>query len=53
MGQNPEMQARLQRELDQVLGPDLDRDVSYDDLGELKYVDACLKETLRFSTYKD
>jgi cytochrome P450 len=42
---NPSIQARVQRELDQVLGPD--RECTYEDLAELKYVDACLKETLR------
>uniref|UniRef100_A0A914N469 Uncharacterized protein n=1 Tax=Meloidogyne incognita TaxID=6306 RepID=A0A914N469_MELIC len=47
MGHNQAIQAKLQQELDEVLGPDLDRDIAFDDFAELKYVDACLKETLR------
>ena len=47
MGHNPKIQAKLQQELDEVLGPDLDRDVAFDDFAKLRYVDACLKETLR------
>nr|CAD2190399.1 unnamed protein product [Meloidogyne enterolobii]CAD2190803.1 unnamed protein product [Meloidogyne enterolobii] len=47
MGHNQAIQAKLQQELDEVLGPDLDRDIAFDDFADLKYVDACLKETLR------
>lgn len=47
MAEHPHIQARLQREIDKVLGEDPERDVSYEDLADLKYVEACLKETLR------
>lgn len=47
IGVHPEIQARVQREIDDVLGPDLKRRVAFDDLGNMKYLDACLKETLR------
>lgn len=47
MGANPEIQARVHREIDDVLGADLTREVCFDDLGNFKYLDACLKETLR------
>lgn len=47
MGHNPEVQARVQREIDRVLGPDPDAELRYEDLGQLNYVEACLKETLR------
>ena len=47
MGANPHIQAKVQRELDDVLGPDLECEVAYEQLGELRYVEACLKETLR------
>uniref|UniRef100_A0A914HH46 Cytochrome P450 monooxygenase n=1 Tax=Globodera rostochiensis TaxID=31243 RepID=A0A914HH46_GLORO len=47
MGANPEIQSRVQREIDHVLGPDPAAELRYDDLGELRYLEACLKETLR------
>ena len=46
MGNNPKVQARVHREVDEVLGDD-DRDVTFEDLGRLRYVEACFKETLR------
>lgn len=47
MAEHPHCQARVQREIDEVLGEDPDQVVAYDDLAKLRYVDACLKETLR------
>ena len=46
MGTNPEIQAKVHREIDDVLGEE-DRPVTYEDLGRLKYLEACIKETLR------
>lgn len=46
MGANPEIQSKVQKEIDEVLG-EADRPVSYEDLGKLKYLEACFKETLR------
>lgn len=46
MGNNPEIQARVHKEVDEVLGGD-GREVTYEDLGNLRYLEACFKETLR------
>lgn len=47
MGANPVIQARVHREIDEVMGASLDRETRFDDLSSFKYLDACLKETLR------
>ncbi|KAI6199019.1 Cytochrome P450 4V2 [Aphelenchoides besseyi] len=46
MGNNPDIQAKVQREVDEVLG-DSQRDVSFEDIGRFRYLEACFKETLR------
>uniref|UniRef100_A0AC34QXY8 Cytochrome P450 n=1 Tax=Panagrolaimus sp. JU765 TaxID=591449 RepID=A0AC34QXY8_9BILA len=46
VGSNPEIQSRIQREIDEVIGDQI-RDVTFEDIGRLKYLEACLKETLR------
>ncbi|VBB35348.1 unnamed protein product [Acanthocheilonema viteae] len=46
MGTNPEIQAKVQKEVDEVLGEE-DRPVRYEDIGQLKFLEACIKETLR------
>uniref|UniRef100_A0A914DS99 Unspecific monooxygenase n=1 Tax=Acrobeloides nanus TaxID=290746 RepID=A0A914DS99_9BILA len=46
MGSNPEIQAKVQQEVDDVVG-DTPRDITFDDIGRLKYLEACFKETLR------
>ncbi|CAD6193406.1 unnamed protein product [Caenorhabditis auriculariae] len=46
MGNNSDIQARVQKEIDDVLG-EADRPITYEDLGELRYLEACIKETLR------
>ncbi|KAF8386607.1 cyp-42A1 [Pristionchus pacificus] len=46
MGANPDKQRRVQQELDEIFG-DSDRDVTYEDLSRLKYMEAAIKETLR------
>ncbi|CAD5226201.1 unnamed protein product [Bursaphelenchus okinawaensis] len=45
MGNHPQIQARVQKEVDEVLG--VDREPTFEDLGKLKYLEACFKETLR------
>ncbi|CAD5231102.1 unnamed protein product [Bursaphelenchus xylophilus] len=45
MGNNPEIQAKVQREVDEVLGET--GIPTFEDLGRLKYLEACFKETLR------
>ncbi|ODN00223.1 Cytochrome P450 4C1 [Orchesella cincta] len=47
MGNNCNVQQKLQKELDQVIGKDKDRPLTHDDLKRMKYLDQCLKETLR------
>lgn len=46
IGCHPEIQAKIQQEVDNVFG-DEDRDVSFDDLRNLSYLECCLKEALR------
>ncbi|CAJ0589978.1 unnamed protein product [Cylicocyclus nassatus] len=46
MGANPDIQEKVHREVDEVLG-EVDRPVTYEDIGNLKYLEACIKETLR------
>uniref|UniRef100_A0A914XXN3 Cytochrome P450 n=1 Tax=Panagrolaimus superbus TaxID=310955 RepID=A0A914XXN3_9BILA len=46
MGANPEIQERVHREIDDVIGDSV-RDLTFDDIGRLRYLEACLKETLR------
>lgn len=47
MGANPHIQSKVHREIDEVLGEDAEREINFDDLGNFKYLEACLKETLR------
>ncbi|CAJ0962321.1 unnamed protein product, partial [Mesorhabditis belari] len=46
LAKHPQIQRRLQEEIDQVYG---EEEISYDGLGELKYMDCVLKETLRLN----
>lgn len=46
LGCNPEIQAKVHQELDSVFGDD-SRDVDFDDLRNLPYLECCLKEALR------
>ncbi|CAJ0956414.1 unnamed protein product, partial [Mesorhabditis belari] len=46
LAKHPEIQRRLQEEIDQVCG---DREISYDDLSELKFMDCVIKEALRLN----
>ncbi|XP_075048848.1 cholesterol 24-hydroxylase-like isoform X2 [Mixophyes fleayi] len=45
MTRNPEVLARVQAEVDEVIG--LKRDIEYEDLNKLQYLSQVLKETLR------
>lgn len=47
IGSHPEYQAKIHQELDQVFGEDDDRDIKFDDLKNLNYLEMCLKESLR------
>ncbi|XP_027217992.2 cytochrome P450 4C1 isoform X1 [Penaeus vannamei] len=46
LGHNPEIQDRLQEELDGIFG-DSDRPITMSDLREMKYTENCIKEALR------
>lgn len=46
LAKNPEKQAKLQEELDRVI-PDKDKPITKDQMEQLKYVRACVKETMR------
>lgn len=47
MGAHPECQAKAHREIDEVMGENPEREITFDDLGSFKYLEACFKETLR------
>ena len=44
---HPEVQQRLQEEIDRVFGDDVTRLITMDDLNELDYLERVIKETLR------
>ena len=47
MATNPEHQEKVHEELMSVFGADLDRDCTQEDLPQLKYLECCIKESLR------
>lgn len=47
MACNPDIQRRVQDEIDTVMGTDPDTLFSSDDLANLKYLESCIKESLR------
>ncbi|KAL1422671.1 hypothetical protein MTO96_003849 [Rhipicephalus appendiculatus] len=47
LGLHPDKQAKVHAELDEVFGTDRDRDVTKADVNQLKYLECCIKETLR------
>ncbi|ODM91286.1 Cytochrome P450 4c3 [Orchesella cincta] len=44
---NPEHQAKVQQELDEIFAGDLEREVTMTDLARMKYLECCIKESLR------
>lgn len=48
MTMHPEIQKKAQEELDRIIGPD--RLPTWEDRDQLPYIDAILKETLRWNT---
>lgn len=47
MATNPDHQDQVYEELMKVFGDDLDRDCTQQDLPQLKYLENCIKESLR------
>ncbi|GIY91170.1 cytochrome P450 4c3 [Caerostris darwini] len=47
LGTHPEIQRKVQQEIDDVLGDDEDRQITLEDIKGLKYLDCVLKETRR------
>ena len=47
LGHYPEVKRRLQQELDEVLGKDLTKPITYKDIEELPYCEAIIKEVYR------
>jgi len=47
IGLNQDVQKKLHEELDEIFGDDKERAITTDDLSKLKYLDCCVKETLR------
>ncbi|CAN7939785.1 unnamed protein product, partial [Ixodes hexagonus] len=47
IGHNPKTQAKVHEELDAILGSNPDREITTDDLKQMKYLECCLKEGLR------
>lgn len=50
LGRAPDYQKKLQQELDDVLGPPpTRRPITVDDLQQMKYLERCIKESLRMA----
>ena len=47
IGHHPEVKQRLRQELDEVLGMDLAKPITYKDLEDLQYCEAIIKEVYR------
>ena len=50
MSKNPEVQEKLHSEIENILNGDPNKEISYDDLLSMTYLDQVLNETLRFHT---
>ena len=50
IGTYPEIQKRIQDELDDIFSDDPSRDPSMDDLKRMKYLEACIKESMRITS---
>lgn len=47
IGNHPEVQTKIHEELDTIYGDSPDREIKFEDLREMKYLEKCIKETLR------
>ncbi|CAN7942571.1 unnamed protein product, partial [Ixodes hexagonus] len=47
LGLHQEIQAKVHNELDNIFGTDIDREITTEDLKQMKYLECCLKESMR------
>ncbi|CAG2172884.1 unnamed protein product [Oppiella nova] len=47
IGHYPDVQAKIHEELDTIYGDNPTRDIKFDDLRQMKYLEKCIKEALR------
>ncbi|KPM09401.1 cytochrome P450-like protein 21 [Sarcoptes scabiei] len=47
IGHHPEVQTKIHEELDSIYGDQIDREIRFEDLRHMKYLERCIKETLR------
>ncbi|GFT96041.1 cytochrome P450 4V2 [Nephila pilipes] len=47
LGINPQIQLRVQEELDEIFNDDISRDITREDITRMKYLECVIKETLR------
>lgn len=47
LASHPEVQKLVQEELDDIFGDDQERPIHMDDLAKMKYLESCIKESLR------
>lgn len=47
IGHHPDVQAKIHEELDSLYGDDPDSEIKYEHLKEMRYLEKCIKETLR------
>ena len=50
LAKNPQIQERLQEEVEEVSGGDVNKELTYEDLHSMTYLDQIISETLRFHT---
>lgn len=50
IGSHPEIQKRIQDELDDIFSDDPSRDCVMPDLKQMRYLEACIKESMRFTS---
>ncbi|KAK8779768.1 hypothetical protein V5799_018891, partial [Amblyomma americanum] len=47
LGNHPEVQAKVLEEIDSIFGDDQERDVTIEDMKQLKYMECVFKESMR------
>src|SRR5207248_2823567 len=49
LGHHPDVQEKIHDELDSIFGDDRERDITKEDLASMKYLECCIKESLRIN----